>query len=65
TKERELRTLRENHSSGNVLAIKTDDNQLISIDDAANLLNHIGKGAPKKNRIKGAQEDYRPKKSQI
>ncbi|CAG8645038.1 25258_t:CDS:2, partial [Gigaspora rosea] len=62
TKERELRTLRENHSSGNVLAIETDDNQLISIDDIANPLNHIGKGSPKKNRIKGAQKDYRPKK---
>ncbi|CAG8683158.1 863_t:CDS:2, partial [Cetraspora pellucida] len=52
TKEREMRILKENHSSENVLAIETDDNQLISIDNVANPLNHIGKGAPKKNRIK-------------
>ncbi|CAG8656724.1 23908_t:CDS:2 [Dentiscutata erythropus] len=62
TKEREMRILRENHSSENVLAIKTDDNQLISINNVANSLNHIGKEAPKKNHIKGAQEDYTPKK---
>ncbi|CAG8539390.1 16341_t:CDS:2, partial [Cetraspora pellucida] len=62
TKEREMRILRENNSSENVLAIETDDNQLISIDNVANPLNHIGKGAPKKNRIKGAQEDHTSKK---
>ncbi|CAG8542026.1 4126_t:CDS:2 [Dentiscutata heterogama] len=62
TKEREMRILRDYHSSENVLAIKTDDNQLISIDNVANPLNHIGKGAPKKNRIKGAQEDHTSKK---
>ncbi|CAG8435362.1 8848_t:CDS:2 [Scutellospora calospora] len=62
TKEREMRILRENYSSENVLAIETDDNQLISIDNVANLLNHIGKGVPKKNHIKGTQEDHTSKK---
>ncbi|CAG8735919.1 10889_t:CDS:1, partial [Dentiscutata erythropus] len=52
TKEREMRILRENYSLENVLAIETDDNQLISINNVANLLNHIGKGALKKNHIK-------------
>ncbi|CAG8838856.1 1987_t:CDS:1, partial [Cetraspora pellucida] len=40
----------------------TDDNQLISIDNVANPLNHIGKEAPKKNHIKGVQEDHTSKK---
>ncbi|CAG8763619.1 24345_t:CDS:2, partial [Dentiscutata erythropus] len=56
TKEREMRVLRENYNLGNAIAIKTKNDQLISIDDVANPLHHIGKGAPKKNCIKGAQE---------
>ncbi|CAG8605704.1 19720_t:CDS:2, partial [Racocetra fulgida] len=63
TKERELRILRENYSSGNALAIETDNGQLISIEKVANLLNHIGKEALRKKWLKGVQENYQPKKS--
>ncbi|CAG8833170.1 34111_t:CDS:2, partial [Gigaspora margarita] len=59
---RKIRILRENYSLGNVIVIEIDNDQLISINDIANSLYHIGKGAPKKNRIKGAQEEYQPKK---
>ncbi|CAG8464521.1 11081_t:CDS:2 [Scutellospora calospora] len=62
TKEREQRVLRENYNLENVLAVKTDNEQIISIDDVANPLRHVGKGAPRKNRIKGVQEEYQPKK---
>ncbi|CAG8737788.1 15111_t:CDS:2, partial [Cetraspora pellucida] len=58
TKEREQRVLRENYNLGNVLAVKTDNEQIISIDDVANLLRHVGKGASCKNHIKGVQEEY-------
>ncbi|CAG8639679.1 11574_t:CDS:2, partial [Racocetra fulgida] len=61
-KEREMRVLRENYSSRNTIAIETDNDQLIAIDDVANPLHYIRKGALKKNRIKGAQEEYQPKK---
>ncbi|RIB19516.1 hypothetical protein C2G38_2306742 [Gigaspora rosea] len=62
TKEREMKVLKENHNSINVLTVETDKEQLISIDDVANPLRHVGKGAPKKTRLKGAQEDYQPTK---
>ncbi|CAG8799128.1 24451_t:CDS:10 [Gigaspora margarita] len=58
TKEREMRVLKENHNLKNVLTVETDNEQLISIDDVANSLRHVRKGAPKKTRLKGAQEDY-------
>ncbi|CAG8709178.1 2770_t:CDS:2, partial [Racocetra persica] len=63
TKERELRIHKENYSSGNALAIETNNGQLISIEKVANLLNHIGKEALRKKWLKGVQENYQPKKS--
>ncbi|CAG8739867.1 14516_t:CDS:2 [Dentiscutata erythropus] len=62
TKEREMRALKENYNSRNVLTVETDNEQRIYIDDIANPLRHVGKGAPKKTWLKGAQEDYQPTK---